>query len=140
MRRALSIICYFIAGLFLCGEMLIAFAGSGIAPDGAWDMKLGMVGLMLGFALVPLAVGAAVSGGRRLREVGITLFTAAIVAAVEFAVIAYLMMMPDTGKLFPPGMMDAFDGIGFGLTNLLAIGGLGWWLMRRVAAPAEGDT
>ena len=136
MRRTLSIICYVVAGMFLCGEMLIAFLGSGNAPEGAWDMKLGMVGLMLGLALVPLGVGALVSRGRRLREVGITLFTAAIVAAVEFALIAYLMMMPDTGKLFPPGMMDTFDAIGFGLANLLAIGGLGWWLMRRVAAAA----
>lgn len=135
-RRVLSIIFYLFAGMFLMSWAAMAFVSD--QPDLG---KAEVMGVMAAFALVPLALGAVASPGRRGREIGIVLVVAAAWVGVSAITMIILLMDPEFLALMPPDTFESmamFGDPGFGAGFTIAMGTTGLWLVRRKSAPTDG--
>ena len=137
LRRVISIIMYLVAGMFLMTWAAMSFVAS--EPDLS---KEAMMGVMAIFALLPLAVGAALSPGRRGREVGIVLLVAAGWAAFTAAALGMVMMDSWFMAMMPPETQQSFtmfNDVAFGSAVTLVMAAVGLWLVRRGAAISAND-
>lgn len=128
-RRVVSILAYVIAGMFLMTWATMAFVSGERAGDKAMAM-----GIMAVLALVPLAVAALVSPGRRVRETGIVLMIASGSVALSGLFITILVMDPQFMAFMPPDTPQALTMVGdvvFGVAITVGMGAGGWWLVRR---------
>lgn len=135
LRRAISILLYLFAGMFLLSWAVMSFVKS--QPD---LPKVAVMGFMAAFSLVPLAVGALVSPGRRGWEVGIVLLVAAGWTAFTAVTMAILTMDPKFMAMMPPDAQQSFamfNDLAFGTVFTIAMGGLGLWLVRRRDGTAQ---
>ena len=135
MRRFLSIVFYLVAGSLLMTEAVMAFAT--LEPGLG---KLTMLAMIAPFALIPLVLGALVSPGARLREIGIVLLASMAVAAFTVGMTLYVTLMPDTRRFMPPEALDRFGDYAAGAANLIALSGLGllFFLRGRRSEAGEG--
>lgn len=132
-RRVISLLLYIPAGLFLMAWGVMAFA-----DDDSETSTALLFAAMAPFALVPLALGALVSPGSRLGEVGIVLIIAAGWLGFTVATLAYLFAMPDTRVLFPPetrATVQMFDSFMIGVGFLLLMATAGLLLLRHGRRP-----
>lgn len=129
LRRIASILLYLLAGMFLLSWAMMSFVGN--QPD---LPKAAMMGFMAAFSLVPLAVGALVSPGRRGREIGIVLIVAAGWTAFTAITLTIFVMDPKFMALMPPDTRHSFalfSDLAFGSAFTIAMGAAGVWLVRR---------
>jgi hypothetical protein len=129
LRRIISILFYLFAGMFLLSWAVMAFVGG--QPN---LPKVAVMGFMAAFSLVPLAIGALVSPGRRGREVGIVLLVAAGWTAFTAITMTILTMDPKFMAMMPPDRQQSFamfNDLAFGTVFTIAMAAMGFWLVRR---------
>jgi hypothetical protein len=129
MRRVLSIVFLVLGGWLLMGEPLIAFMDLGAGAQPA--MPFVLLGVLV-FAAVPLAIGAALSPGKRRRELGLTILIAT--GAAVFSGISLAAVLADPGfrqfmPLLPPMPKIVLAPVS-GALNLVVLTAIGWWLYR----------
>ncbi len=97
MRQLAAIFCYLVAGLFLIGFGVMAFVAP--QPDAG---ALGPMGVMALFALAPLLIGALISPGSRIREIGIVLLVSGVFVGLGTAMMALVLFSSGFRALLPP--------------------------------------
>lgn len=128
-RRIVSILFYLFAGMFLLSWAMMSFVG-----DQPGLPKAAVMGFLAAFSLVPLALGALVSPGRRGREIGIVLIVAAGWTAFTAITLTIFMMDSKFMALMPPDTKQSFamfSDLAFGSAFTAAMGAAGLWLVRR---------
>ncbi len=135
LRRIASIIGYLIAGMFLLTWGLMSFVGGD--PEAP---KAFMMTLLAGFSLVPLAIAAVISPGRRRFEVGVVLLVAAGWTAAVALTLGIMLTDPTAIAVMPPETIKGlamFNDPVFGALMTTAMGAAGLWLVRRKDRAAE---
>lgn len=126
MRRFVSVVFFVLGGWMLMGQTLAAFLD--IEP-GLLDNFL-MIAVFAILVLPPLLIGAWVSPGERLRELGLTMLIS--IGFALFGVLSFLLLLVDpTLNAAMPPMPDISYAPVLGTTNLLLLTGVGWWLYRQ---------
>lgn len=125
MRRVLSTLLLIVGGWWLAGEMAVAFLD---LEDGISDNLL-MVGIVILFAGVPLALGTWASPGNRRRELGLTILLAT--GATLFGIASVAATILDRAFMrYMPAIPELEFAPVVGVVNLLVVAALGWWLYR----------
>jgi hypothetical protein len=137
-RRILSILLYVVAGLFLISWGVISFV------DEPGVSKSALMAGPAPWALIPLAIGLAISPGNRLLDAGIVLLASGVWAGIAAAIVFQAMAMPESRAMLPPEQLktlELFNDAGFGSAFTLAMTGLGLALLLiglRRRADSEG--
>lgn len=129
MRRGCSVI------LFILGGWILSAVGVlGLVPGDEQVSPWVLVAFLFAFAAPFLLIGAWVSPGNRLAELGLTMMIAAGVAA--FVVLTMAVISFDEGvRRFMTEPMPEFDfGSPAMIASLLLLGGTGYLMWRRSAA------
>ena len=129
MRRILSTIFLVIGGWLLASEPLLAFIDFG--PDDPPAKPFMLLGVLI-FVAVPLAIGVALSPGKRWRELGLTVLIATGVGL--FCGLCMLAVFNDPAfqqmkPALPPMPRMVFGPIA-GAVNALVLIAIGWLLYR----------
>jgi hypothetical protein len=140
-RRIVSILLYIAAGLFLISWGVISFV------DEPGVSKSATMAAAAPWALIPLAIGLAISPGNRLRDAGIVLLFSGIWAGIAAAMVFQAMAMPESRAMLPPDQLrtlEMFSDVAFGSAFTLAMTGLGLALLviglrRRPAAEGRAE-
>src|SRR5687768_4931535 len=91
-----------------------------------------MVGIVILFAGVPLALGTWASPGKRRRELGLTILLAT--GATLFAIASVAATFMDRSFMrYMPAIPELEFAPVIGIVNLLVVAALGWWLYRAEA-------
>jgi len=129
MRQLAAIFCYLLAGLFLIGFGVMTFIP--VPPDAG---TLGPMGVMALFALAPLLIGALISPGSRIREIGIVLLVSGVFVGLGAAMMALVIFSPGFRALMPPDAekdLAVFGSPYFGIAFTIAMIVAGFMMLLR---------
>jgi hypothetical protein len=131
MRRTISIILFILGGWILASEAMMAWITVGGAELGLAG-RLGMIGIMAGFAMPFLLLGMWVSPGNRFADIGMTMMIAGGIGAALALMMFMIWSDPGMKQFMPPDKPMPQFGLApaLGIANLLVIGGGGWLLWR----------
>lgn len=130
MRRALSVIFFVTGGWILASGLMIA----GMTFDRAESagIRLGMMGIMVAMAALPLLLAILLSPGNRLADFGMTLMIVAGCGVALALTTALISHDPGFRQLMPPDRPMphfAFEPL-WGIASVLVVGGGGFLLWR----------
>lgn len=129
MRRGCSVI------LFILGGWILSAVGVlGLVPGDEQVSPWVLIAVVFAFAAPFLLIGAWVSPGKRLGELGLTMMIAAGVAAFIVLTMALISFDPAVRRFMPEPMPEFDFSSPPMIAGLLLVGGIGYLLWRRSAA------
>lgn len=136
MRQLLAITLYLFAGFFLIAWGAAFFVGQ---PG---DSQAGAVAVMGLLALGPLLIGALISPGSRIREIGIVLLVSGVFLGLGAAMISLVLLSTGFRALLPPDAakdltLFASPVLGIAFTLAMIAGGF-TMLLRGPYRPPPG--
>lgn len=129
MRQLAAIFFYLLAGLFLICLGVVAFIP--VQPD---ESIAGPMAMMALFAVAPLLIGALISPGSRIREIGIVLLVSGILVGLCAAMIALVLLSPEFRAMLPPDAekdMSVFASPVVGIAFTVAMIAAGFVMLLR---------
>lgn len=137
MRQLLAITLYLFAGLFL-----IAWGAAFFMIGRPGDSQAGAVAVLGLLALGPLLIGALISPGSRIREIGIVLLVSGVFLGLGAAMVALVLLSPGFRAMLPPDAakdLTLFPSpvVGIAFTLAMIAGGF-TMLLRGPYRPSPG--
>jgi hypothetical protein len=136
MRTLFAVFFYLAAGVFLVTWGTMAFIADAPGVSRAEALLT-----LAPFALVPLGLGALISAGARVREVGIVLLSSGVLLAIGVAMFAFVATSPEMRALLEPDAnrdLALFGDPWLGIAMVAAmIGGGLLMLLRGPPRPAS---
>jgi len=127
MSKTLSIICYVVAGFFVCMIMTISFFNE--PPASA---RLAIMGVFAVPATICLLLGMYLSPYTRWqRDVGIVLLSAALLMIFLVLTVACMLATPELTRQLPDNKFGFFSDYLSGTFCITAFLSLGSWLVWR---------
>lgn len=129
MRQLLAITLYLFAGLFL-----IAWGAAFFMVGQPGDSQAGAVAVLGLLALGPLLIGALISPGSRIREIGIVLLVSGVFLGLGAAMMALVLLSPAFRAMLPPDAakdLTLFPSPVFGIAFTLAMIAGGFTMLLR---------
>lgn len=136
MRNVLGIVLYVVAGVFVYAIGLLAFIDEPV---------LGKKGMVMAILAVPLSI--ALGGGTALRrfrhwraDIGWVFIGGSGFTAFVAFTFACMLMEDDFRALLPSSTVKLFSDYVVGITAIIGIAGVGWWLVRRSSNYDDSST